>query len=254
MWGSPGKDDKSQVKLKVRSLRQLKKWAKEPKCLRCGYDLRGQHMANSDTCSECGQACRYEDLVDQIAGQSWDRLPVMAEVMSGAYMLWGLPFLLAPIGFMVLWIFDVFGLFANWLSLLLLSLMCLVWLIGVIGSLGITCRAFRALRGFLFWMLGHVCAIIFVSAVVSIGLWVIRIVVVIIYSLIEWFGVPVDQEISAAGWLHVLFVLAVTMLFVNRWWSSRFIITPCRIRCRELTLQYLGESDSDLESTGEPQG
>jgi predicted RNA-binding Zn-ribbon protein involved in translation (DUF1610 family) len=169
MWGRTGDADKPQVKLKVHTIRQLKKYAKEPRCLRCGYDLRGQLMANRGACPECGQACRCEDLADQIAGQSENVAPVLPVVLRRAgYVLYGIPFSLM----FCMMIFGVnFTLSVtsiqitpspndDWHIQLMLGVSGLIWLTGLIWHLVTIYKIFGLNRGCRLWLLSYVSVVL----------------------------------------------------------------------------------------------
>lgn len=246
LWGS-GKADKPQVKLHFRTMRALHNYCAEPKCLRCGYDLRGQFMAGIEQCSECGQACRKEDLADQISEVNWDRLPILTRVLASAYLLWGLPLpLLAAAGVVISMLFMI-GIDADVFFYLTLIPLGLLWPVGIIVPIVMTRAFFKTGRVLVLCLFGHISALLYVIMFSGVCYWFSMTADYVFKRLHIAAGFGATEYGFTTIWPHLVLAAVVLIALANYRLSSRYLVSPCRRRCRILVLAYLNASDANLQ-------
>ncbi len=234
-----GNPDKPRIKLRIRNYKALKKYAEHPKCLNCGYDLRGQYMAGLSHCSECGQSCTYEDLADLIAGQRAGFIPVITEMRGGVkialcypLIVFGQLMCISP----VQWYLESNLVIVVTIMLVINALIYLAWL-------GFTLfRAYQVFgnwRGILHWMLSFIYASVFLVGLIPLMITA-GFLIVYVVSFFDRHGSR--EEMNAVftwGWPYLMIVGAVLLIVINEWWSTKWVVKPCRKRCRELVLELL---------------
>ncbi len=236
MFGRSGNDGK--LKIKIRTVKALKKYCNEPKCLRCGYDVRGQYMAGLVHCSECGQGCSHEDLAEKIANQRASRMPVVTEVRSGVMLALAYPlFALIATGLFVQ-LLHLVGLHPGGMTgAIILVLHGLVYLALLLYSGYKAYRVAGSWRGVLYWCLSFLYAFLFLLGIQPIAGWVILLIVTVVANFLE------DSrelfEIYTQWWLYASLPAGALVLFVNEYWHRRILVKPCRRRCRELVVKWL---------------
>ncbi len=248
MTDEPGKPIKPRIKIKVRTIRALKKYAKEPKCLCCGYNLRGQFMAGICECSECGQACRFEDLSDQIAGQKVGFLPVLQEVRSGVLALLGLPIPLLIIGNVIAQIASLAGADQRWVIVVIVWTMLSIWLLVTALTMAAAYKAFISFYGIWLWILTLIYSVVFVIGPMPWIVWVGMVMAQIVFHFDGSEGRSPVYPYLVSPWSYLVILGATALIVFNQWWSKRLIVIPCRRRCRELAIEYLNNADGDTWS------
>ncbi len=241
----------AQVKAPIRSIAALKTYIKEPKCLRCGYDLRGQFMSGLASCSECGQACDAEAIAAQVSSQRAGHLPVLTEVRAGVMVA-----LLVPIACLLLGgvvnallfnigirqVGDLAWAVYFWLS-------CLVWVGLLIYTAVISYRVFQSLYGPLLWCLSLIYSFVFFSTFITAATWVFALFTLVVLIFTEQNYNRDMMTLFKSPWLHVGAAAAVLIFVLNHVLSNRWIVKPCRERCRLLALELVRSSIKEINSS-----
>ncbi|MEM6458299.1 MAG: hypothetical protein AAF710_02790 [Planctomycetota bacterium] len=239
---------------------RFEKWAKDPVCLRCGYDLRGLAERGRTACPECGLGCRRRDLMRQVTRLRPHQNPVHKEVSLGLTILisifplvlvvgWPLGVLLSvALGGSVVggWVF-----FLPTVAILVLGLSA--WAASPLAAY----RVFRSLTGVRLWAGAQVLTAAGAALCVVPVLWLVMVAVAAHDALsrtagfadsLEPFGPivvrgPIDLQLS--GWpVHAIAALCVAALIGLNRFHRHAVYRPCRRRLGVLAARYLAESDA----------
>ncbi|MEM9881300.1 MAG: hypothetical protein AAF800_00080 [Planctomycetota bacterium] len=238
---------------------RFEKWAKDPVCLGCGYDLRGLAERGRTECPECGLGCRRLDLVRQVQRLRPHQNPVNKEVKLGLTILISIfPLVLVvgvPLG-SVLWAY-VSGGEAEWLFFLPSALLVVLGLSAWVASPLAAYRVFRGLTGVRLWAGAQLLAAVGAGLCVVPVLWLVMLVVAAHDALsrlprladrLEPFGALVvggPVELRLDTWpVHVLTCVCVVLLAVLHRLNAQAVLRPCRRRLGLLAARQLADSDA----------
>lgn len=242
------------VKRNLRTVDKLRKYCEAPVCLRCGYDLRGFDSTEGGDCPECGQDCRRASIVEQVAGVRWSQLCVLNEAMSGVILLFAAPLIVGMGTALCLVALTLVMGSSTWESnpMLLLGIVGFWTVVAVLAWLASTLAAWRAFggwRGVGCWLLCHVAALCYGTGCVMPALLLASLVSVGLHWLVDvmdaasWGGEQtMADEIVANPWSYAWVLVSMAALWAVWKASSRFIVDPCRRRCRELAARWLDVS------------
>ena len=235
---------------KLTSLRGVKKFCDNPRCLDCDYELRGHFKAGLTQCPECGQTCDATYLADRVSRQLPGYLPVLTEVRSGMLCLWGLSItvglLFMIMAGMITLVMDpdvVLGVTVG-VGVALACIAVLAW------SAWTAYRAYESPRGVWLWGLSLIHGLASTSLVLAIAGWLILWAIAGV-TYLDRGDVDGDlAELLLTVWFNAAIAGAVVLFVLNGLWYRRVVIAPCRARCRELMLVWFEIYQAGLTEPG----